>query len=179
MNEKIKKKILDLSLSTRFDDMPQDLWDAMDEPFIEEHVFGAQDRERNVRFTVLKKKILSEEFIERHYDMTRMAESQEIMYNQNVSQEFVEVYLPYFGEDELSTMSNSVTLDEGFMRRHADKLDWEGVSTMQEFSEEFFWEFCGRLSLEYMSHNTGLKWFRRGNRSERLRLYIAINGENI
>jgi len=178
MNKKIKKEILDLSLSTRFDDMPQELWDAMDEPFIEEHVFGAQDRERNVRFTVLKKKILSEEFIERHYDMTRMAESQEIMYNQNVSQEFVEGYLPYFGEDELSTMSNSVTLDEDFMRRHADKLDWEAVSTMQEFSEEFFWEFCERMDLEDISQNENLKWFAKGKRSQKLELYMRMNESN-
>ena len=80
---------------------------------------------------------------------------------QNLSEDFIREFLPYFEEGRWEKISQRQKLSEDFIREFQDKVDWYFISGHQTLSEDFIAEFqdkvhwdviCGtqKLSIDFI-----------------------------
>lgn len=97
---------------------------------------------------------LSEKFMRRNIDrLKRLQRPQFLFSNQDLSEKFIEYLLKQLGKRKIrnrriwSTISRHSKLSEAFIERHAEEVDWLGILTQQEVSDEFRKKWCDKLNV--------------------------------
>lgn len=81
-------------------------------------------------------------------------------------------YKDYINWSSLSRWNN---LSDKKLHAYKDHIDWKAFTKYNSITEEQFFEYCNLIDVDYLLYRS-VYWIRKENRSERLQLWMEMNG---